>query len=562
MNTVTTINLGGKAYQLEEKGYTLLATYLAEATSALEGNPDKEEIIADFEIAVAEKCSRYLSDAKNVVTASEIETIIKEMGPVETNTDQSSSFGETEKAKSSPKRLYRDGDNRVIAGVASGLGHYFGVDPVILRIIFIASLFVGGAGFIAYIILWLAVPEAKTTAQKLEMRGSHVTLSSVSDILKEKVAEVTSKKNQGAWQKFLAIPAQIFSAIGTVIHRGIFPAVRIFIGVLLAFIGFLGAVVATTAVGAVLFSTPALFAELPVILSLAGGVFYIALIAGYVIVVIPLVLLFFGGLSLLRKKNHIKNSVGIALVIVWFVAIFTAGSFGARTLVQVDRHIQNDPSYMETTREIPQSAFTKLEVADSQRVSYVVGDEYSLLLEGRARDIDSLEITNTDGTLFIEQRPGIDRGCLFFCFSKGVHITVTAPELSDVTLKNASSIEGEFISRDGMQLVLKNASRATVYLETANTNISLQNSSSLEILGKAETLELSLKNASRYIGTDFGANTTILSAENGSYAELGQSNTLSVIAKNGSSVRYLGEPKVEKTLSNGSTVRKLSESTY
>ena len=84
MQKVVSINLNGNAYQLEEPGYEALRVYLERAESRLQTNPDRLEIMADLEQAVAEKCGRYLGPNKAVVTAAEIETIIREMGPVET----------------------------------------------------------------------------------------------------------------------------------------------------------------------------------------------------------------------------------------------------------------------------------------------------------------------------------------------------------------------------------------------------------------------------------------------------------------------------------------------
>ena len=84
MQKVVGINLNGNAYQLEEPGYEALRAYLEGAESRLQTNPDRVEVMADLEQAVAEKCGRYLGPNKTVVTAAEIETIIREMGPVET----------------------------------------------------------------------------------------------------------------------------------------------------------------------------------------------------------------------------------------------------------------------------------------------------------------------------------------------------------------------------------------------------------------------------------------------------------------------------------------------
>ena len=83
MNTVIIINLNGNAFHLEEPGFKSLSAYLERAQAQLKDNPDRTEIVADLEQAIADKCGRFLRPHKNVLTAAEIEEVLKEMGPVQ-----------------------------------------------------------------------------------------------------------------------------------------------------------------------------------------------------------------------------------------------------------------------------------------------------------------------------------------------------------------------------------------------------------------------------------------------------------------------------------------------
>ena len=87
MQKVITINLNGHAYQIDEAGYDALREYLDEAERALAGNPDRREIVADLEQAIADKCQPFLGPHKSVVTAAEVAQIVKEMGPIEAPAD-------------------------------------------------------------------------------------------------------------------------------------------------------------------------------------------------------------------------------------------------------------------------------------------------------------------------------------------------------------------------------------------------------------------------------------------------------------------------------------------
>ena len=59
------------------------------------------------------------------------------------------------------KKLYRSKKNKVIAGVCGGIGEYFNIDPVIIRLLWTLFIFVGGSGILAYIIAWIIIPKEK-----------------------------------------------------------------------------------------------------------------------------------------------------------------------------------------------------------------------------------------------------------------------------------------------------------------------------------------------------------------------------------------------------------------
>ncbi|MES2223586.1 MAG: PspC domain-containing protein [Patescibacteria group bacterium] len=175
MNKVITINLAGRSYSVEETGYNALKIYLDNAAIKLETDPDKEEILKDFNLAIAEKCDTYLSSTKNVVLSSEIETIIKEMGAVDTttNTTPSDKKLEDENGPKRHKKFYRLPDEGIIFGVCSGLAAYLEMDVTLVRIIFIAlTVLTHGAWVAVYFVIWMLVPKADTPEEKAEAWGA------------------------------------------------------------------------------------------------------------------------------------------------------------------------------------------------------------------------------------------------------------------------------------------------------------------------------------------------------------------------------------------------------
>ena len=189
MNKVVTIHLRGAAFQLEEAGYDALRAYLDGATRRLGGNPDRDEIIADIEQAIADKCRAVLGAYKNVVVAAEINQIIDEMGPVQDaaaegeerpagGADSAPGAGAAAADAAPPprtRRLYKLHDGAMFAGVCNGLAVYFGIDPTIVRLLFVLLTFFWGFAILVYLILMIILPSPETTAEKAAAYGIPAT---------------------------------------------------------------------------------------------------------------------------------------------------------------------------------------------------------------------------------------------------------------------------------------------------------------------------------------------------------------------------------------------------
>jgi phage shock protein PspC (stress-responsive transcriptional regulator) len=203
MKKVVTINLGGNAYQIDEDGYEVLQRYLAGARARLGANPDLDEIMADLELAIADKARRCLGPNKTVVAGAEVDAIIEEMGPVDAppgeDEDGSGSepgataaSGSEREAWREPRRLYRltDRDEKMVAGVCAGLAAYLGTDVSILRILLIVLVFVSaGAALIGYLLLILIVPAAETSEQRAAAYGVPFDAQDVIDRARSKFSE-------------------------------------------------------------------------------------------------------------------------------------------------------------------------------------------------------------------------------------------------------------------------------------------------------------------------------------------------------------------------------------
>ena len=125
------------------------------------------------------------------------------------------------------KILYRDKENGVIGGVAKGLSNYLKIDANIIRVVFVVSLFFGGAGLLFYLLLWFFTKEAKTIGEKMNMSGFNVNLSNIEDFIKKKTKNLNNSEN--TLTKIFLFPFRLiaplinaFLKIGVFIFKTIF----------------------------------------------------------------------------------------------------------------------------------------------------------------------------------------------------------------------------------------------------------------------------------------------------------------------------------------------------
>lgn len=192
MKKTLTINLGGIVFHIDEDAYQKLQHYLDSLTKKFLNEPDTNEIISDIEARMSELLVSRLGNKRQVVDMSDIEYLISILGDPEviTNEDETQNKKQFHSTDRKYRRVFRDTESRVLGGVCSGLAAYWNMDPILIRIVFIILVLLGGSGLLIYLILWLIIPEAQTTAQKLEMRGEYVTIDSIKDFIKEEFDQV------------------------------------------------------------------------------------------------------------------------------------------------------------------------------------------------------------------------------------------------------------------------------------------------------------------------------------------------------------------------------------
>lgn len=209
MKKVLNINLGGYPFTIDDDAYEHLDTYLTTIHGHFRHSEGYGEITTDIESRMAELFQEQLGNHP-IVTITDVKNVIAIMGTpedfgaepfAEEMAAPESSFGET-KSKSAKekyriktgKRLFRDPEREAIGGVCAGVAAYFGIeDPLWVRLAFVLLTVTGGFGVPLYILLWVIMPQAKTSSDRLAMRGEKANVSNISKIIEEELEHVGQK---------------------------------------------------------------------------------------------------------------------------------------------------------------------------------------------------------------------------------------------------------------------------------------------------------------------------------------------------------------------------------
>lgn len=347
MNKTVTINISGIIFHIEEAAFDKLSKYLSTIKGYFSNADGGSEIMSDIEARIAEMLQSKTSAIKQVVLMADVDYVMESMGKPEVfaadaqENNSNNNYDTADNNEPIKKRLYRDGDSKVLGGVCSGIGHYFGFDPVWLRIALALMLFFAGTGVLLYIILWIAIPEAKTTAEKLAMKGEKADINNISKAVKEEAEQLKKRmekygsefKNmassnrdvpRNAIEKIVDFIGDVFINIGRVLLKilGVF---LVIIGVILFFGLF------TTVFGMSFAMGNLEIQEWIDMILLDGKDFYIGLIGIAIFVGTPVIMMIYGGVKILFKVKYSNRWLNLFAGIIWLVGFAMLLYVGIRT---------------------------------------------------------------------------------------------------------------------------------------------------------------------------------------------------------------------------------------
>ncbi len=466
MNKTVTVNIGGMVFHIEEQAYEKLKKYLDAIRGYFTTSDGRDEIIQDIESRIAEMFTERIGTSRQVVVESDVEFMIDTLGRPEQvageeskeNASNSSSFGNATYNEYGTKKLYRDPDDKVISGVCSGISHYFGLDPIWLRLIFAGCLFFWGTGFLFYLVLLIIIPKAKTTAEKLEMKGRPVNIDNIRRTLEDEVEDIKSKINgnssQKAFKKGTTGVARFFEMLGQLIYGAIkvigtiFGVILVIVFTSLLFALFVGLLTITGIIGD---------SQIPVFLSelfLTKTQMIVGIIAAISLIGIPLILIVYKLIRAIfnlktesRRLNYVAGSIFVlGLILTIWLSVQISNDFKVRdrqtTTIQLSQPaggtmyieaLKGNDALFEEDNDILllTDAFSINAKGDSLRISQVSvnviksdTDQFELvkIVSGRGSSRKNAEsnirnikndVIQTDSLLQIDENYRLDKGIKF-----------------------------------------------------------------------------------------------------------------------------------------------------
>lgn len=371
MNKTVNINLANILFHIDENAYNKMRRYLESVKRSFANTSGSDEILADIEARIAELFHEKLANERQVITTKEVDEVIAIMGqPEDYMVDEDIFDDEPTKTSKEPKRvkkLYRDIDAKYVAGVSSGLGHYIGLDPIWVRILWIVLTIGSGGSFaLIYGLLWILIPEAKTTAQKLDMRGEDVNISNIERKVKEGFDEVADRvKNvdyEKVGNKVKSSGKTFFDTLGEIIMF-FFKIIGKFVGILLILTGGAGLIAMLIGLFTVgVFDTVHLGPlNLYELVDATNTPFWIVAIFAFLLVAIPLFFLMYLGLKILITNLKSIGSVAkftlLGLWLISLIAIMILGGKQAASRAFWDSAITDNEYYLNSPNDTLNIAF-------------------------------------------------------------------------------------------------------------------------------------------------------------------------------------------------------------
>lgn len=341
MEKTIIINIGNTIIHIEESAYELLKAYLNEVKQYFANHADDLEIVTDIENRIAELLTEQLEEQKKqVVDSTNVNSVIAQMGKVQ-------DFDTVEEGEEEPvmnsgyqhqyveKKLYRDMDDRVVAGVCAGIAHYVNADPKWIRLATLLISIAGGFGLLVYAILWIIMPKAKSRIERMEMKGEPANLQGFQKNLdeelqavKERLGEV-NKHAQPIFARLGNFIGEFFEWLG----RFISGTGKVIFKIIAGFIVVFGVLfLITLIIGTAAFQgfwDASIYEYFPFSIINEGNRGAI-LFGAFIVCFVPVLALVLFSIRVAFNKQAINKTLSFALLIIWLAGVAITGYQAAK----------------------------------------------------------------------------------------------------------------------------------------------------------------------------------------------------------------------------------------
>ena len=488
MNKTVTVNIGGIVFHIDENAYEKFKQYLESIRSHFTTADGRDEIMQDIEARIAEMFQERVKDSKQVITLVDVEDVTSLMGKPEEFEGTEEKEKEKVRAEAEPeytgpvkRRFFRNPDDKMLGGICSGIANYFDIDIVWVRLAFVLLIFAYSSGIWIYIILWIVIPEAKSAADKLQMKGEPVTVSNIQKNVKEEMEALKRRMDEmSGGKKSGTVIGRIFEAIGSVflfifkLIGKIIAAAFIFVSVVVLFVLFVSFFAVVKVPGT----------HYPEVLNhifVSSGQFFWSYIGVLLLVGIPFLMLAYVAAKMIFNFRSRSKIVGLTAFGLWILGVILCSAIGIKIARQFSEKesVRKEISLIQPVRK---QLFLQADELRNQEKDYDHGWKFNWDEDHDMVATDSALLSG-DVNLDVVKSPNDSFQLVEICYARGIsrkdaadnatHVSYSFSQTDSLirfnryfSLDQDNKYRGQYV-----QLVLRVPVGANVYLDKSLRHI-------------------------------------------------------------------------------------------
>jgi phage shock protein PspC (stress-responsive transcriptional regulator) len=543
MKRTLTINLNNIVFHIDDDAYEMLLQYLTDIAQYFESEEEKKEIMSDIEARISELFSEKLQKGKNVITIDDVKDVIQIMGKPneyagEEEKQVHSNNQKSEKKGTKTRRFYRDPENCILGGVASGLAAYIDWDVTLIRVLMVIGVFIGmGVIIPIYIVMWLVSPEAKTPSQRLEMQGEEVNIESIK-------SEFNNIKSYVKSEDFKESAHSIGYRLQQLIRLLIKPIVAI-IGAIFGLVTIIAVICIVALLGFLIFNPESItafnYSYLTPWTSTPEN-YLLLLISILLIIGCPVFMIFFWAIRFARGNMKSSRLTSWLTFLLWLAGLFMLVSVSSQSIhypiKNCTNHLILDKECSDMTKQIRNlEKFQNIEIEGHIELNIVQDTIQKVVICSQERYQNSIVTNVVNGTLWIKTE-----GVSLNRISKVIlHIDT----LQSISAKGACNINctNQLIT-ENLKIKIMGTSEATFDAKISNTiDITTKGASDLTLSGTCKTFKLNSAGASSIKAQSMISENSYVELAGASDAKVYASKIFDGEAMGVSHIKCYGHPK-------------------